>query len=31
VLDPLAVSIYCLRVSASPGVQQPDGAAMTGM
>jgi len=30
VLDTLAVSRYCLRVSAVPGVQQPYGAATTG-
>jgi hypothetical protein len=30
VLDTLAVSRYCLRVSALPVVQQPYGAAMTG-
>jgi hypothetical protein len=30
-LDPLAVSRYCLRVSALPVVQQLYGAAMTGI
>jgi len=30
VLDTLAVSRYCLRVSAVPGVQQAYGATMTG-
>ena len=30
VLDTLAVSRYCLRVSAVPGVQQTYGATMTG-
>ena len=31
VLDTLAVSRYCLRISAVPGVQQPYGAATTGI
>jgi hypothetical protein len=30
-LDPLAVYLYCLRVSASPVVQQPYGSATTGV